>query len=603
MDRSSLLRTVAIFFAVVLFWKYGLPAITGKSEAVQQVPKETYANAPGVAPDVVDEPAPGQPVPVKPPEGELCTLHGNRFDAVLSTRGAALTHFYLRDPRYAGTDGFDMSTTPDVERWRSLRTLFRNGEDGPIAQLAYDRVDWKLETLPDQKGCRFAYEDEGTRIVKTVAAGERPFELNVETSLTNLSEAPKRHRFSIEAFAYRQNKELKGHLGRVSPFQTDLACARDKEVARKSPDDFKTGWFSEPLIDRYAAVSNYYFTQAVVPLDAEDGTEGKPECDLLAEQWYSSWQKPTDDEAGYVFHARLLYPVVELAPNKTAKYSQISYLGPKERGVLAKAAGGTPRLGDLINLGFFSPVAKVLVDVLVFFHDHVTFGSWGLAIIGMTLCLRLLLFPLSVKMIQNQVAMRRLKPEIDSINAKFKDDMQAKSMATMELHRKHGINMFGGCLPQLIAMPVWWAMYTTLQTAVEMYHEKFLWFTDLSAPDKIFVLPVVLGGFMIVQQRIVPQQGMDPMQQKMMMYVMPLGLTVMMLFLPAALGLYMLTSSVLGIGQQLVIERIAPRTPPETGKGSPQAKNGQIIVKQVSSPKGAGRKADRDALGKDKASV
>src|SRR5277367_6677491 len=101
MDRSSLLRTIAIFFAVVLFWKYGLPAITGKTDAVQKVPAETYANAPGVAPDVVDVPAPGQPPPVKPPEGELCNVHGIRFDAVLSTRGAAITHFYLRDPRYA----------------------------------------------------------------------------------------------------------------------------------------------------------------------------------------------------------------------------------------------------------------------------------------------------------------------------------------------------------------------------------------------------------------------------------------------------------------------------------------------------------------------
>jgi YidC/Oxa1 family membrane protein insertase len=131
----------------------------------------------------------------------------------------------------------------------------------------------------------------------------------------------------------------------------------------------------------------------------------------------------------------------------------------------------------------------------------------------------------------------------------------------MELYRKNNVNPFGGCLPQLIQMPVWFAMYTTLQTAVEMYHAKFLWFTDLSAPDKFYVLPLVLGAFMIVQQRIVPQQGMDPVQQKMMTYMLPAIFTVMMLFLPAALGIYMLTNSVLGIAQQLGIEKFAPREP------------------------------------------
>src|SRR5262249_30669666 len=145
------------------------------------------------------------------------------------------------------------------------------------------------------------------------------------------------------------------------------------------------------------------------------------------------------------------------------------------------------------------------------------------------------------------------------LNAQFADDPQAKQMATMELWRKHGVNPLGGCLPQLVQMPIWFAMYTTLQTAVEMYHTRFLWFTDLSAPDKIFVLPLVLGGFMIVQQKIVPQQGMDPVQQKMMMYMLPIVFTVMMLFLPAALGVYMLTNSALGIVQQLLVEKIAPR--------------------------------------------
>jgi YidC/Oxa1 family membrane protein insertase len=143
------------------------------------------------------------------------------------------------------------------------------------------------------------------------------------------------------------------------------------------------------------------------------------------------------------------------------------------------------------------------------------------------------------------------------------------------------VNPLGGCLPQLVQMPIWFAMYTTLQTAVEMYHEKFLWFTDLSAPDKFYVLPIVLGAFMILQQRVVPQQGMDPTQQKIMMYMLPGVFTVMMLFLPAALGVYMLTNSVLGIAQQLVVERIAPRNAPRNAPGSASARKGEITVRQA----------------------
>jgi YidC/Oxa1 family membrane protein insertase len=304
-----------------------------------------------------------------------------------------------------------------------------------------------------------------------------------------------------------------------------------------------------------------------------------PRCEVLAQEGLSGRNIDTEQYgAATVFHAKLIYPAAELAPQASRSYRQIAFFGPKERLVLANAGGGG-KLTDVLNLGFFTPVAKFLVSVLVFFHDHVTFGNWGVAIILMTVCLRLCLFPLTWKSIKTTIAMRRLKPEVDALNEKYKDDPQAKNLHMMELWKKHGVNPFGGCLPQLVQMPVWFAMYTTLQTAVEMYHTKFLWFSDMSAPDKYFILPLVLGAFMIVQQRIVPQQGMDPVQQKMMMWMLPGIFTVMMLFLPAALGVYMLTNSILGITQQLLVEQLAPRS----------GKKGEIVVTQ----KGEKKKDDK----------
>jgi YidC/Oxa1 family membrane protein insertase len=204
--------------------------------------------------------------------------------------------------------------------------------------------------------------------------------------------------------------------------------------------------------------------------------------------------------------------------------------------------------------------------------------------------MRIVLFPLSWKQIQTTIAMRRIKPEIDALNTRFPDDAQARQMAMMELYRKHGVNPLGGCLPQLVQLPIWWAMWATLQTAVEMYHERFLWMKDLSSNDTFYILPIVYGVFIVLQQRMVPQQGMDPMQQKMMTYMMPGVFTVMVLFLPAALGIYMLTSSALGIAQQLVVEKIAPRNPPK----------GDIVVRPVAEGD-AGSKTP--AFGKGKARV
>lgn len=567
MDRNTLVRWFLIALAVLVFTKWGMPLLTGKSDSSQHIPSETYVDAPGFTGDVMD-PVPAGQTATPPKEGEGCRIQGQRFEAELSTRGAALTHFWLKDPKYAGTESGDMSTTPDHERWRSLRTLFRG--EGANDQLKYDRFPWKLERLGDT-GCRFTYEDDDVQITKTVTAGARPYELELETTLKNRAENPRRHRLSVGMYAYRRNREVKGSLGRVSPFVTELSCAKADHIERRSKDEFKTGWLTVPGADRYAAVSNFYFGQALVPAE---GGGGAPDCSVLAEDWYGQGQAKDDDDAGAVYHAYVTYPARELAGGAAATYRQTAFLGPKDRQVLAAAAGGKPKLGNLINLGFWSPVAKYLVAALVFFHDHLT-GSWGLSIIVLTICVRTLLFPLTWKSIKATVGMRKLKPEIDALTARFPDDANARNMAMMELYRKHGVNPLGGCLPQLVQMPVWFAMYTTLQTAVEMYHTRFLWFADLSAPDRYFVLPLVLGACTIIQQRIVPQQGMDPVQQKMMTYMIPAIFTVMMLFLPAALGVYMLTNSLLGIAQQLAVEKFAPRNPPP-GKGEIVVREGNV---------------------------
>lgn len=587
MNRNSLLRVLLIAAALLLFWKFGLPLFSGSHDKTQSVPEEVYSNAPGFTPDTVEPPAVAGKAN-EPAEGDLCTIDGDRFRATLSSRGAALTHFELDGGKYAG---MDVSSTPDHERWRSLRTLFR-GPDG-AEQVKYDRFNWKLEPRSDSRSCTFSYEDADVRIVKKVTASARPYELDVATTVTNLAKEPRKHQMSIGEFAFRQNHEMKGSLGRQALLHTELAAANGSDVVRKEKGDFEHGWLTVPSVDRYVAISSQYFTQALMPSPAAGTVKALPRGELVAEEWLAPGQAPDADDAAWIFHAKLVYPAEELQPGASTTYDDTAFFGPKERDVLAHAGGGD-RLNDVINLGFFRPVARVLVGFLVFLQSKIALGNWGVAIILMTICLRALLFPLTYKSIKTTIAMRRLKPEVDALNAKFKDDAQAKNLAMMELWKKHGVNPFGGCLPQLVQMPVWFAMYTTLQTAVEMYHVPFLWFPDLSLPDPYYILPILLGGFMILQQRIVPQQGMDPMQQKAMMWMMPIMFTVMMLFLPAALGVYMLTNSVLGIGQQLVLEKVAPRA-----KGEDK----DIVVKQKGDKAKGPDKALGEGFGKGKARV
>src|SRR5579863_5012796 len=170
MDRDSLSRLLLI--GLIVLGGYYLFFGRGSGESKQHVPFETYVSAPGFVPDKLDV-ARGAAPPSSPPQEELCTIEGNRFRAVLSGHGAGLTHFLLTDPRYASSDSGDMVTTPDVERWRDLRTLFRaTGAPAPDDQVRYDRFDWKVQQ-EGTHGCTFTYEDPGlVHIEKTVAAGE-----------------------------------------------------------------------------------------------------------------------------------------------------------------------------------------------------------------------------------------------------------------------------------------------------------------------------------------------------------------------------------------------------------------------------------------------
>jgi YidC/Oxa1 family membrane protein insertase len=577
MDRNSLVRLLFIAGAVFLAMSV-LPQFFGHgSEARQPLQPETV-----VLPSAQS----------RPPE-RVCDLWGPGFHAQVSTRGGGLKHFWLLDAKYK-KDGkpIDLSTTPDIELYRQLRFQFRNSAAGipeGEQQLAFDSVDFSIQRASGRV-CELSYRDERVELTQTLKTTGRPYEVEATAVLKNLSGEQRRHTLSVYTEAWRTEQEVHGGMFRVSPLLTHVECVPvEGDTVRLHPQDFEAGdfenkehfprtktsagdWYLAASKPALGAVSNAYFSHAVVPLAG-----GKPECQLLIEDRWDNRRfesKGADPGAGAIYRARMAYPTGELAPGAEARYSVLAYAGPKERRTLEAAAGGSHRLIELIDLGFFSSIAKILVAFLLQVYGVIP--NWGIAIIVLTITARVLLFPLAVPGIKGMIKMRELKPEIDAINEKFKDDPQQKGLAQMELWRKHNVNPVKGCLPQLASMPVWFALYTTLQTAVELFNIPFLWFPDLSSADPFYVLPFVIGATSFFQQKLMPMQG-DPAQQKMLLYFMPAMFTVFMLFLPAGLGVYMFTNGVLGIIQQQAVEWHVRRSiRPGGGSGS-----GDIRVKVV----------------------
>jgi len=524
---ESVTRWIFIALAAVLAWMY-LPKLMGGGGSADVQPI-----GPGRTETAIYVTGPGDPA--------KCEIQGNKYSAVLSARGAALVDFYMTgDERYTEHGKpIELTTVagsaPDRFAlhfdWRALRTT------GDNAQVASDVVDWTIDAR-DASSCTFGYTDGKVKLTKTIRAGAGPFEIVARGTIENLSSESRVHRLGVENTSFRTHTETDSHLGRQSPVATEVACGHDGgKLDRKTLSDFEpkafekpeyeAGWFVNRGAVSFAATDNAYFAQALVPLEGPP-----PACALQVEERWS-WDKYPDKskaaDLSAMYRSRLVYPSKELAPHETATYEVGAYYGPKDRDALGRAFAGKFHLSEIINLGMFSVVSKVLVMFLIKAQNVV--GNWGIAIIVL----------------------------IDELNRKFKDDPQQKQVAMMEVYRKNGVNPLGGCLPVVVQMPVWWALYTVLQTAVELYHTPFLWFRDLSAPDPYFLLPIVIGSASFVQQKMMPQQA-DVAQQKMMLYFMPAVFTVMMLFLPAGLGIYMLTNSILGIVQQQAVERFAPRT-------------------------------------------
>jgi YidC/Oxa1 family membrane protein insertase len=207
-----------------------------------------------------------------------------------------------------------------------------------------------------------------------------------------------------------------------------------------------------------------------------------------------------------------------------------------------------------VDFGFFGILAVPILRGLEFFYRY--FPNYGVAIIFLTLLIRMITFPLQYKSFKSMKKMQVIQPELQKLREKFKDDPQRMQKETMELFKRAGANPLGGCLPLIAQMPIFFAFYQVLYNAVELVGSPFIfWLTDLSAKDQFYVLPVLMGASLVLQMKLNPTPTTDPMQKKIMMF-MPIVFAFIMKDLPSGLNLYILVSTLFGILQQMFVYRM-----------------------------------------------
>jgi len=287
---------------------------------------------------------------------------------------------------------------------------------------------------------------------------------------------------------------------------------------------------------------------------------------MIEHYFFAAWIPPADEQVRYStqviqtggwprYIAREVSPLQTARPGEHVEFSSLLYLGPKLQDQLEEVA---PGLEHTVTYGIFTVFSKPLFWLLS--HIHSLVGNWGWAIVLLTVLVKAAFFKLTETQYRSMARMRKLQPRIEQLKERYGDDRQRMSQAMMELYKTEKANPLAGCLPMLVQIPVFIALYWVLLESVELRQAPFiLWVNNLSARDPYFVLPLLNAGFMIATQRLTPTAGMDPLQRKMM-NLMPVAFAVMFAFFPAGLVLYWATNAGLSLAQQVYItRRIAAR--------------------------------------------
>ncbi|ATH77064.1 membrane protein insertase YidC [Vreelandella venusta] len=417
--------------------------------------------------------------------------------------------------------------------------------DGQASRITFtpENTEYRLGNDEQELTVDLTAEVNGVDVIKRLTFERGSYAVNVSYYLANNTDEPVSTRFIGQLARDNSPDPSSGVAMGMSSYLGAAYSSPDTRYEKVDFDDIQRGRFeNREAQGGWVAIIQHYFVSAWAP----------------AQNQQNLYYATTDSSNRNV--AAFAGPVTSVAAEGEATLGATLYMGPKVQEYLEQVA---PNLRLTVDYGWLWFIANPLFWLLDKIHDVV--GNWGWSIVLLTVLVKLALFPLSAKAYKSMARMRKLGPEMQRLKELYGDDRQKMSQEMMKFYQKEKINPLGGCLPILIQMPVFIALYWMLLESVELRHAPFmLWIQDLSVKDPYFILPILMGVSMYVQQLLNPTPP-DPMQAKIMK-MLPIIFTFFFLWFPAGLVIYWVVNNIISVAQQYVITRNIEKDP-NVGKG------------------------------------
>mgnify|MGYP003384474671 CR=1 FL=1 len=462
---------------------------------------------------------------------KLVTVTTNTLIIKINTQGGDIVEVKLR--KY------------DTEQGNGIPfTILQNGNQKYIAQSGLtgaNGIDRLIEGRPIYSSLQSSYEissddltvdltfqdEQGLTVTKRFVFNADSYSVNVDYIINNNTT----NSVSVQMYGQLKQSTLADTSTGMLPTYRGAAFSTNEDRYEKYDfEDISEANLNKTTPGGWVAMLEHYFVSAWVPNAKENN------------QLYTSYSNNLEAVVGFKA------PAITIDAGKKGVTSAIFYVGPKDQEALEKIA---PNLDLTIDYGFLWMISQPLFWLLLKIQSFVS--NWGLAIIIITLIVKGGMYPLTKSQYTSMARMRELAPKMAKLKERHGDDKQKMSQATMEMYRKEKVNPAGGCLPLLLQMPIFLALYWVFLESVELRHAPFIfWIQDLSAMDPYYVLPALMGISMYVMQKLQPMTIQDPMQQKIMQY-MPVVFSIFMAWFPSGLVLYWFVSNLISIAQMKVI--------------------------------------------------
>lgn len=562
-DQKRLLLAVALCGGILVVWNQFIapppvkppPAVTQTGAKTDAGPASADPQSP--ATDKVADVAPDAPTRPAIERSTIATLISADVARVeLTNDDGQIAAWVLEEPQYrARTDGSPKDTKPF--RFIDGIALDTPPKYGtflpPLLKLNLDGAPAVGEYSGSASGtdATVSWQDPktGMKVTRAYSLNAETYSTAVTITLENTRSTPVPYDLTADLRGVQNDEEAGGSMFSPPIHLYEGLCRRGDDFEREKIADVQDDLGDPEDPTRYedgiqwGGVNNRYFMAAI----------GAPAGEIEACEFFVDAKAVGLASDGLPAKYSYITTRIELTGGEVPANGKVTrtfnfYGGPKKLNILS---GQDPSMDDAIDFGFFAPICVPMLAVMRGIHGAGV--GWGWAIILLTLLVKLLTFPLTQKQYKSMAAMKKVAPQQKKIQEKYKDDKARLQQEMMKLYKEHKVNPLAGCLPLVLMMPVYFSLYRTIYSAVELYQAEFIfWITDLSVQDPYYVTPVLLGVLMFIQTRLNPQTSDNP-QAKIMMNVMPIMFTGMMLFLPSGLVLYIFVNTLLGITQQYLI--------------------------------------------------